>query len=72
MDNPDVGTIILHRLGKVDGLDQRCRRWRQNACKAYEKGVVAMNKRNPEELRKISRKPELYPSIDGLFDSPDS
>ena len=40
MDNPDIGTIILHRLGKVDGLTVSVvsALAPKDARKAYEKG----------------------------------
>ena len=64
MDNPDIGTIILHRLGNVDGLTISVvsALAPKDARKAYEKGVAAASKRNPDEAQKNFEKAvELYP-----------
>ncbi len=64
MDNPDVGTIILHRLGKVDGLTVSVvsALAPKDARKAYEKGVAAATKHNGDEAQKDFEKAvELYP-----------
>jgi Tetratricopeptide repeat len=64
MDNSDVGTIILHRLGNVDGLtiSVTSALAPKEARKAYEKGVAAASKRNPDEAQKDFEKAvELYP-----------
>ncbi len=64
MDNPDVGTIILHRLGKVDGLTVSVvsALAPKDARKAYEKGLAAASKHNWEEAQKDFEKAvELYP-----------
>ncbi|HSR08863.1 MAG TPA: carboxypeptidase-like regulatory domain-containing protein [Bryobacteraceae bacterium] len=54
MDNPDIGTIILHRLGKVDGLTISVvsALAPKDARKAYEKGQAAAGKRNWDEAQK--------------------
>jgi tetratricopeptide (TPR) repeat protein len=64
MDNPDVGTIILHRLGKVDGLTVSVvsALAPKDARKSYEKGQAAAAKHNWEEAQKDFEKAvELYP-----------
>jgi tetratricopeptide (TPR) repeat protein len=64
MDNPDIGTIILHRLGKVDGLTVSVvsSLAPKDARKAYEKGQAAAGKHNWEEAQKDFEKAvELYP-----------
>ena len=64
MDNPDVGTIILHRLGKVDGLTISVvsALAPKDARKAYQKGLAAAAKREPDEAQKDFEKAvELYP-----------
>lgn len=64
MDNPDVGTIILRRLGKVDGtvISATTLNAPRDARKAYEKGLEAAKKKKFEEARKqLERAVELYP-----------
>jgi tetratricopeptide (TPR) repeat protein len=64
MDNPDIGTIVLHRLANVDGLtiSVTSALAPKDAHKAYEKGVAAASKRNAEEAQKNFEKAvELYP-----------
>ncbi len=64
MDNPDLGTIILHRLGKVDGLTVSVvsALAPKEARKAYEKGQAAATKHNWDEAQKDFEKAvELYP-----------
>jgi tetratricopeptide (TPR) repeat protein len=64
MDNPDVGTIILHRLGKVDGLTVSVvsALAPKDARKSYEKGQAAAGKHNWDEAQKDFEKAvELYP-----------
>jgi tetratricopeptide (TPR) repeat protein len=64
MDNPDVGTIILHRLGKVDGLTISVvsALAPKDARKAYEKGQAAAGKHNWDEAQKDFEKAvEIYP-----------
>ncbi|HYP09370.1 MAG TPA: tetratricopeptide repeat protein, partial [Bryobacteraceae bacterium] len=64
MDNPDVGTIILHRLAKVEGftfsgtsLDAP-----KEATKAYEKGSQAAKKKKWKDAEEQLRKAvDLYP-----------
>jgi len=64
MDNPDIGTIILHRLAKVDGLTISVvsALAPKDARKAYEKGQSAAGKRKWEEAQTDFEKAvELYP-----------
>jgi tetratricopeptide (TPR) repeat protein len=64
MDNPDVGTIILHPIAKVDGLTVSATTALapKDARKAYEKGLEAAAKKNPDEAQKDFEKAvELYP-----------
>ena len=64
MDNPDIGTIVLHRLANVDGLtiSVTSALAPKDARKAYEKGVAAASKRNADEAQKNFEKAvELYP-----------
>jgi TolA-binding protein len=64
MDNPDIGTIVLHRLANVEGLtiSVTSALAPKDARKAYEKGVAAASKHNAEEAQKNFEKAvELYP-----------
>ena len=64
MDNPDIGTIILHRLAKVDGLTLSVvsALAPKDARKAYEKGQAAAGKHNWDEAQKDFEKAvEIYP-----------
>lgn len=64
MDNPNVGTIVLHRLAKVDGLTISVvsALAPKEARKAYEKGREAEFKSNLEEARKDFEKAvHVYP-----------
>lgn len=57
-DNPDVGVIILHRLGKVDGtlVSVTSLNAPKDAKKAYQKGVEAMKKRKVADAQKQLQK----------------
>jgi len=64
MDNPDLGTIILHPIAKVDGLTVSATTALapKDARKAYEKGLEAAAKKNPDEAQKNFEKAvALYP-----------
>jgi tetratricopeptide (TPR) repeat protein len=64
MDNPDIGTIILHPIAKVDGLTVSATTALapKDARKAYEKGLEAAGKKNPDEAQKNFEKAvALYP-----------
>jgi tetratricopeptide (TPR) repeat protein len=64
LDNPDVGTIILHRLGNVDGttISATSLEAPKDAKKAYEKGVDAMKKEKwPEAQKSFDKAVEAYP-----------
>jgi tetratricopeptide (TPR) repeat protein len=64
MDNPDIGTIVLRRLAKVEGftfsgtsLDAP-----KDAAKAYDKGSKAAKKKKWDDAEKELRKAvDLYP-----------
>jgi tetratricopeptide (TPR) repeat protein len=72
MDNPDVGTIVLHRLGNMEGftVSVNSALAPKDAHKAYEKGVAAASKKNFDEAQKNFEKAvELYPKYsDAWFD----
>jgi tetratricopeptide (TPR) repeat protein len=64
MDDPDVGTIVLHRIGTVDGLTTSATAALapKDARKDYEKGLEAVRKNKPDEAQKEFEKAvELYP-----------
>jgi len=70
MDNPDVGTIIIHPMGKVDGLTVSATNAMapKAAKKAYEKGVSAFQKKNVEQaLSNLEMAVELYPTYAGAW-----
>ncbi|MEQ1886610.1 MAG: tetratricopeptide repeat protein [Bryobacteraceae bacterium] len=64
LDNPDIGTIVLHRVAKVNGLtvSATLALAPKDARKAYEKGQELLNKRNSEEAIKYFQKAvDVYP-----------
>jgi tetratricopeptide (TPR) repeat protein len=64
MDNPDLGTIILHPIAHVDGLTVSATTAlaSKDARKAYEKGLQAAAKKNPDEAQKdFETAVALYP-----------
>lgn len=64
LDNPDVGTIVLHRLGKVDGFtfSGTSTYAPKDARKAYEKGKEAAKKQKwPEAEKELQKAVEIYP-----------
>ncbi len=54
MDNPDVGTIILHRMANVEGFTTTATSALapKDAKKAYEKGLEDLKKNKPDEAQK--------------------
>ena len=64
MDNPDIGTIVLHPVAKVDGLtvSATAALAPKDARKAYEKGLETAARKNPDEAQKNFEKAvALYP-----------
>lgn len=64
MDPPDVGTIVLHRLGKVEGttISLTSALAPKNAQKDYQKGMQLAQKGKFEEAEaKLQNATELYP-----------
>jgi tetratricopeptide (TPR) repeat protein len=64
MDNPDVGRIVLHRLGNVEGLAISATSLMapKDAKKAYQKGLQLMLKSKPEDaLKEFEKAVTLYP-----------
>ena len=63
MDNPDVGVILLHRLGPSEGntVSASSLSAPKDARKAFDKGQDALKKKKPEEAMKdFERAIELY------------
>ena len=54
MDNPDIGTIVLHRVANVDGLTISVTSVLAptDARKAYEKGLEAARRNKPDQAQK--------------------
>jgi tetratricopeptide (TPR) repeat protein len=64
LDNPDVGTIILHRLAGVEGFTVSATSINapKDAKKAYEKGVQALQKQKWEDGQKqLQKAVAIYP-----------
>lgn len=64
LDNPDVGTIIMKRLGNVEGLmtSMTSMEAPKEAKKAYEKGIGLIKKgKRDEAMREVAKSVELYP-----------
>jgi tetratricopeptide (TPR) repeat protein len=64
LDNPDVGTIVLHRLANVEGstISAISLRAPKDARKAYEKGFGASGKKKWDEAQAhFERAVALYP-----------
>jgi len=58
LENPDVGTIILHRLGNVEGttISATSLNAPKDAKKAYQKGMEALKKKKPADAQKRFQK----------------
>jgi len=64
MDNPDIGLIVLHRMGNVEGTSVSATSLLapKEAKKAFDKGLQAMQKSKPEDASKEFEKAVLaYP-----------
>jgi tetratricopeptide (TPR) repeat protein len=64
MDNPDIGMIVLHRMGNVEGssISVTSMLAPKDAKKAYEKGLQSLLKNKPEDASKEFEKAVLaYP-----------
>ncbi|MBZ5582821.1 MAG: tetratricopeptide repeat protein [Acidobacteriia bacterium] len=57
-DNPDIGTILVHRLGKVEGrvVSATTLAAPKDARKAFEKGMEAERRNKPDEAIKSFQK----------------
>lgn len=63
-ENPDVGTIVLHRFGKVEGtrISVNALKAPKKAKKAYENGLELLKKKKTTEAaEEFSKAVELYP-----------
>jgi tetratricopeptide (TPR) repeat protein len=63
-DNPDVGTILLHRMGNVEGntISATSLAAPKDAKKAYDKGKEALKKKKPADAEKEFQKAvDAYP-----------
>lgn len=64
LDNPDIGTIVLHRLGNVEGLTISATTLQapRDARKAFEKGRKSAQKQKFDDAQKqLEKAVELYP-----------
>jgi tetratricopeptide (TPR) repeat protein len=64
MDNPDVGTMVLHRLANVEGtvISVTSLQAPKDARKAYEKARQALQKNKlPEAEKELRKAVEIYP-----------
>jgi len=64
MDDPDVGTIVLHRLANVAGtvISMTSLAAPNDARRAYEKGLIALQKHKlPEAGKDFQRAVDIYP-----------
>ncbi len=64
LDSPDLGTILLHRLGAVQGttISLTTAMAPRDAVKAYNKGIAELTKGNPEVAeRQFQKAVQVYP-----------
>lgn len=64
MDNPEVGAIVLHRLGNVEGttISVTSLQAPKDAKKAYEKGTEAFRKKKWADAQKnLEKAVQIYP-----------
>jgi tetratricopeptide (TPR) repeat protein len=64
MDNPDIGTLVLHRLGTVEGTSISATGYEApgGAKKAYQKGLEAAKKQKwPEAQAQFQKAVQTYP-----------
>lgn len=70
MDDPNVGTIIMHRLGKDEGqtISVNSALAPKDARKAFDKSLEAINKKNLDEAQKnLEKAVELYPKYSAAW-----
>jgi tetratricopeptide (TPR) repeat protein len=64
LDNPDVGVILLHRMGHADGqlVSATLLAAPKDAKKAYEKGVESLKRNKTEDaVKNFQKAVEIYP-----------
>jgi tetratricopeptide (TPR) repeat protein len=64
MDNPDLGTIVLHRLARADGqlVSVTALAVPKDAQKAFEKGRQALQAKRPQDARQdFEKATRIYP-----------
>ena len=64
LDNPELGVIVLHRIGNVEGLTISATSLMapKDARKAYEKGLETLKKNKPDDAQKDFQKAvDIYP-----------
>jgi tetratricopeptide (TPR) repeat protein len=72
LDNPDVGTIFLEKLGPVEGLVVSATNMAapKEARKAFEKGDKALKNKKPEDaLKNLQKAVEAYPQYASAWSS---
>jgi tetratricopeptide (TPR) repeat protein len=65
-DNPDVGTIVLHRIGKVEGtrVSMTTLQAPKDAKKAYERGTILLKKKKAAEAaEEFAKAVAIYPKF---------
>jgi tetratricopeptide (TPR) repeat protein len=65
-DNPDVGTIVLHRIGKVEGtrISVTTLKAPKDAKKAYERGTnLLKKKKSAEAAEEFAKAVAIYPKF---------
>jgi len=66
MDNPDVGVIVLHRMGNVEGVSISATSLNapKDARKAFDKGLQLMLKNKPEDaMKEFDKAATIYPKF---------
>lgn len=64
LDNPDVGIILLHRMGNVEGTSISATSYNapKDAKKAYDKGIESMHKgKNDDAAKSFEKAVDVYP-----------
>ena len=64
LDNPEVGSILLHRMGNVEGTSISATSFNapKDARKAFDRGIESMHKGKPEDAtRNFEKAVDAYP-----------
>jgi tetratricopeptide (TPR) repeat protein len=70
MDNPDLGTIVLHRMGNVEGTTVSAASLNapKDAKKSFDKaGDLLKKKKIPEAQKELEKAVELYPQYSAAW-----